>query len=57
MRCFLIVAVMALAAVALSGCRISTPDTADSGTGFEAEVFNPFARPCCDEAKKKEDEE
>ena len=31
---------------ALTGCRISTPDTADSGTGFEFEAFSPWNRDC-----------
>ncbi len=56
MRCFILVAVMAVASVALTGCRISTPDTADSGSGFEAEVYNPFMRPCVKAEPKAEED-
>ncbi len=32
---------------ALAGCRISTPDSADSGTGFLLEPVYPIGGDCC----------
>lgn len=46
-RALFIVAVLA-ACTALGGCVISTPDTADSGTGFKAEARWPWGQCCPD---------
>ena len=38
-----------LAALLMGGCVISTPDTADSGTGFRGEIKAPWeCRPAAD---------
>ena len=47
MRLLLLPIAAAVLALALGGCVVSTPDTADSGTGFHGELKWPFG--CCPE--------